>query len=100
MLQATDSFYVVDPGEFDDHKEDPRRFQEARDGDHLVCPFVCDACEFWSIKGREPVSGNHQDDMFAICVRRAILDAFWARERGTVDKNFGESENTDATWRR
>jgi hypothetical protein len=30
--------------------EDPKRFKEARDGDHLMTPFQCDLCHFENCK--------------------------------------------------
>ena len=67
--------------------EDPRRFKEARDGDHLVTPFQCDDCHFVNVKGRLPEEGNHRDELAMLCIRRAILDSFWSRERSTVRSN-------------
>ena len=67
--------------------EDPRRFKEARDGDHLVTPFQCNDCHFFNVKGRLPEEGNQRDELAMLCIQRAILDSFWARERSTVRSN-------------
>ena len=71
-------------------EEDPRKFQEGRDGDHLMCPFICDECHFWNLRGRAPNLGNIYDELTQVCIRRAILDGFWARERSTVNGNRRE----------
>ena len=71
--------------------EDPHRHQEARDGDHLMCPFQCDACHFVNIHGTLPVPRNPQDDLCLAAIRRANLDALWARERATVEANRREA---------
>ena len=60
------------------------RFLEARGGDHLLCPFECDVCVFVKLRGREWRGGSSQDDLLAAYIRRANLDAFWAREPKTV----------------
>jgi hypothetical protein len=71
-------------------EEDPMRFREARDGDHLMCPFQCDDCQFWNRCRRAPIPKNIYDTLRLVCIRRAILDAFWARERSTVLSNRRE----------
>ena len=76
---------IVDESVYED--EDPMRFAEARNGDHLCCPFQCDGCSFHNIRGRDPIYGNEQDDLTLVCIRRVNLDAFWARERSTVEYN-------------
>jgi hypothetical protein len=70
--------------------DDPLRFREARDGDHLLTSFQCDCCQFQNIQRRNPVEESHQDRLFMMCIRRAILDSFWSRERGTVSGNRQE----------
>ena len=76
---------IVDESVYEE--EDPLRFAEARTGDHLCCPFQCDSCSFWNIRGRGPIYGNEEDNLTLLCIRRAILDSFWARERSTVVYN-------------
>jgi hypothetical protein len=67
--------------------EDPLRFKEAREGDHLLCPFQCDICHFDNMKKRLPIDGNLYDELSLICIRRAVLDSVWGRERSTVNSN-------------
>ncbi|KAL7580653.1 hypothetical protein ACA910_002166 [Epithemia clementina (nom. ined.)] len=47
-------------------------------------------CLFYNLKGQYPDDGTGQDQLLMICIRRANLDAFWARERSTVAKNRAE----------
>ena len=37
-------------------------FLEARPGDHLFCPFECDTCTFFRIRGVQPVPKEPEDD--------------------------------------
>lgn len=67
--------------------DDPMRFKEARNGDHLMCIFLCDNCHFYNIQSRAPIVSDPQDELLLLCIRRANLDAFWARERSTVEGN-------------
>jgi hypothetical protein len=78
--------------EEDLEEDDPARFREARDGDHLLTPFQCDCCHFQNIKRRNPDLTDHQDKLLSISIRRAILDSFWSRERGTVSGNRREGQ--------
>jgi hypothetical protein len=50
-------------------EEDPLRFKESRDGDHLMCPFQCDDCQFWNRCKRGPSAGNVYDTLRMICIR-------------------------------
>ena len=74
--------------EVDDRDAD--RFRTARDGDHLMCPFQCDRCHFRNLEGRDPAEQNGRDQAYLVCIRRANLDAFWAREASTVTSNLRE----------
>ena len=65
-------------------EKDKDRFCQGRSGDHFVCPFQCETCHFCSIKGRDIDLLDEADNLAVIVMRRAILDRFWARERGTV----------------
>ena len=67
--------------------EDPGRFKEGRDGDHLMTPFQCDECHFENCKKRPVIIGNLQDEVALLGIRRANLDALWSRERSTVRAN-------------
>jgi hypothetical protein len=64
------------------------RCNEGRNGDNLVCPFQCDLCHFQNIKKRDPFSSDLRDLRLLCGIRRANLDAFWARRPGTVKSNF------------
>jgi hypothetical protein len=59
-------------------------FSEGRPGDHLFCPFECDYCAFYRIKGHLPTPGSGVDERLLQFIRRANLDAFWSRRPGTV----------------
>ena len=69
-------------------EEDADRFMEARNGDHLMCPFQCDECHFWNIQGQGPDEDSWKDRRLLMCIRRASLDALWAREPSTVAANL------------
>ena len=76
---------IIEEEDFED--DDPERFVTARPGDHLCCPFQCDECTFWNLRHRGPIKGNPKDKFALVCIRRVILDSFWARERSTVVYN-------------
>ena len=44
-------------------EEDPKRFKEARDGDHLMTAFQYDLCHFENCKRRRPIPSNVQDEV-------------------------------------
>jgi hypothetical protein len=67
---------------------DQDRFQKARNGDHLLCPFQCGLCHFRNIQKRDPVLDIRQDAYALVTIRRASLDSPWARESGTVSGNL------------
>ena len=51
----------LDDSIMDDSKmveDDPKRFQVARDGDHMMVPFQCDTCQFMNVQKRLPCPGN------------------------------------------
>jgi hypothetical protein len=68
---------MIAPGEEKD-------FSEARPGDHLFCPFECDYCAFFRLRGALPIEGREDDERLLAYIRRANLDAFWSRRPGTV----------------
>jgi hypothetical protein len=70
---------------------DELRFMEARNGDNLITPFQCDLCHFRNILGRGPVRFNFKDAEIMALIRRASLDALWAREPNTVRANLREA---------
>lgn len=60
--KENDCFPVLEPGAQTDDllnlealgdDEDDVRFTVGRSGDHLMCPFQCDRCQFHNLKGRE-----------------------------------------------
>jgi hypothetical protein len=79
VYQATDvdGTELLAPGE-------ESEFLEAREGDHLFCPFECDECCFHRLRGKPSVQGVDEDRNLLAYIRRANLDAFWARQPGTV----------------
>jgi hypothetical protein len=58
---------MVDDEKMED--EDPLRFREARDGDHLMVGFQCDLCQFENCKLRQPIAGNMQDLVALLGIR-------------------------------
>ena len=68
--------------------DEDSRFRHARDGDHYMVPFQCELCHFRNIQRREPIASQEQDVLLLDFIRRANLDAFWARESGTVSANL------------
>jgi len=68
--------------------DDEERFQYGRAGDHLITMFQCDLCHFRNMLGRNPTPSDLENRVFGKCLRRAILDALWSRERSTVSSNF------------
>jgi len=87
-MSPTDGFWIytdldsdgsplVAPGE-------ERHFREARPGDHLFCPFQCELCSFYKLKGRTPGREEHADRLLLKYLRQANLDAFWSRRPGTI----------------
>ena len=68
-------------------EDDPKRFQVAQDGDHMMVPFQCDTCQFMNVRKRLPCPGNAQNELLMKCLRRVILDSFWSCERSTVCGN-------------
>lgn len=74
---------VVDEG-------DERRYQEARPGDAMICPFECDACAFQRLEGCRPSWKAPHEKHLGAFLRQANLDAFWSREPSTVMQNMRE----------
>lgn len=64
-------------------------FQKGRDGDHLMgIPFECDLCHYRNMKKKNPDFGCQRDVYLLMVIRRANLDAFWARASSTVSGNL------------
>ena len=65
----------------------PNDFEEARNGDNLICPFLCDLCIFHVVRHTEPNPLSHKDKVLLSHIRRINLDAFWSRSTSTVRGN-------------
>jgi hypothetical protein len=63
----------------------------ARAGDHLMCPFQCELCHFRNVEGTDPRAGHEGHSFLLLCMRRANIDAFWARKSSTVRSNLYEA---------
>jgi hypothetical protein len=67
---------------------DELRFLKGRKRDNSITPFQCNLCRFRNILGRGPVKFNLKDKEIMALIRRASLDALWAREPNTVRANL------------
>ena len=54
-----------------------------------MCLFQCEVCHFMNIESRDPGRGG-RDDKVLRYIRRANLDAFWARKSSTMYTHFLE----------
>lgn len=59
-------------------------FLHGRPGDHLFCPFECDNCSFFRLRGHSPRRNDIGDTSLLRYIRRANLDAFWSRRPSTI----------------
>ena len=75
--------------------EDDENYQTARKGDDLMCMFQCELCHFRNMESRNP-DDNGTDKKILRYIRRANLDAFWARRPNTVYQHFLEVRSTIA----
>lgn len=50
-------------------------------------PFECDLCHFRNLAKRNPDMDSPRDLFQLVCIRRAVLDAFWSRRPSTVTLN-------------
>jgi hypothetical protein len=91
-IQSTRGQEEVDLEEEDGVAKEGDHFRVWRDGDHLLCPFQCDLCHFQNIQRRLPGS-DPRDEFFGVCIRRANLDALWAREASTLESNRREGKH-------
>ena len=71
----------------EEEERDSGRFLKARNGDNLMTPFKCDLCHFRDIWGVNPDVSSRRDRWRLTLIRRANLDAMWAREPTTVSSN-------------
>lgn len=86
------TFYIKQPvddeGVVWKRRKETNRFVTARNGDHVACPFQCDLCIFRVLRKSNPDLNSRQDRLLLACIRRVNLDAFWSREKRTVEGNF------------
>ena len=54
----------------------------------MVIQFECDLRQFIKVNEREPIHGNSKDSYTLLCIRRAILNAFWSQETSMVSGNI------------
>jgi hypothetical protein len=67
VLQAKDlDDTMMDPTDMVD--EDPARHQEARNGDHLMCPFQCNECHFVNVHKCSSRFGVPQDELCLVAI--------------------------------
>jgi hypothetical protein len=66
----------------------PMDYKQARDGDHLLVPFECDACIYNKL-GKTTITetNRNQDQLLRACIRQMNLDSFWSRASSTVRAN-------------
>jgi|SaaInl85LU_5_DNA_1037374.scaffolds.fasta_scaffold15347_4 hypothetical protein len=64
------------------------RYRRGRNGDRLMTTFECDLCHFRNLNKRDPDYTSGKDRLTMTAIRRANLDAFWARESSTVKGNL------------
>ena len=68
---------------------DNERYQIGVYGAHLMgIPFHCDLCAFRDLNFRYPVRSIPKDVTTLLAIRRANLDAMWAREPENVKGNL------------
>ena len=70
--------------------QDEGRFQYGPKGAHLLTTFQCPVCHFRNIQGRDPAEASVKDTVLMGAIKRASLDAIWARAPGTVASVVGE----------
>jgi hypothetical protein len=64
--------------------EESGYFTLARPGDSLFCPFECDKCAFFRLKGVSSRTDDKNHQILLDFIRRSYLVAFWSRSTGTV----------------
>jgi hypothetical protein len=88
---------IADDGEELIEEEDCTRFLCAQAGDHLLTPFQCETCHFRNMLGRNIRGDKASDYELQEMIRRANLDSFWSREKGTVSSNLLEARRMERT---
>jgi hypothetical protein len=91
-IQSSKEADEIDFEESDESAKEKDRFRVGRDGDHWVCPFQCDLCHFQNVQQRSP-GVDARDEFFLLCIRRANLDALWAREPSTIEANRRQAKH-------
>lgn len=76
---------------------DQDMFLCARPGDTCLTPFQCELCLFQNVHGRNPNWFSSVDKLNIRLLRRANLDAFWARTSNTVQANLNQLRRYYAT---
>jgi hypothetical protein len=64
--------------------EESEYFTSARPGDSLLCPFECDECAFFWLKGFSSITDDKNHQILLDFIRRSNLDASWSRSPRTV----------------
>ena len=67
--------------------KDPHMFMVACPRDTMITPFQCEFCLFQNLKARDPVEGISWDNYLLAMLRRAKLDAIWARQHSPVERS-------------
>jgi hypothetical protein len=73
-----------DPTTAPNAAEESGYFTSARPGDYLFCPFECDECAFFRLKGVSIRTDDNNHQILLDFIQRSNLDAFWSRSPGTV----------------
>ena len=86
------SFYIKKPEDDEGiprkRRQELNRLLTAWNGDHVTTPFQCDLCIFRLLRKSKPDVLSAQDSLLLACIQRVNLDAFWSREKSTVEGNF------------
>jgi hypothetical protein len=74
---------------------DEDRFKRGRNGNNLMTPFQCDKCQFINMQKMNPSLTSQKDQYLMKLIRRANLDACWAREPSLVASNLGQARKME-----
>ena len=56
----------------------------------MMTPFQCEFCHCQNVKGRDALENMSRDSYMLALLRRANLNAFWARQRSNLDRTLTE----------
>ena len=56
-----------------------------------MIPFECYLCVFRKLRESNPKLDKAADTLLIGCIKQAIMDAFWIRANGTVQKNVSRA---------